>query len=103
MIVSLPTAKFNALTAMLQNWHSHRKTFVIKEAATLLGKLENAATVCTWARFLFLSLRRAIILALRASRRRVHNNKTFRHFIADADALHTDDFGLLGKTWLLAK
>ena len=75
MIVSLPTEKFNEITALLKNWHSNRKTFIIKEAATLLGKLKNAATVCTWARFLFLSLRHVILLALRASRRRVHNNK----------------------------
>ena len=97
MIVSLPTEKFNEITALLKNWHSHRKSFVIKEAATLLGKLENAATICTWARFLLLSLRHAILLALRASRKRVHNCKQFRHFIADADALPTDDFGLLRK------
>ena len=51
MIVSLPTKRFNELTALLKNWHSHRTTFIIKEAATLRGKLENAATVCIWARF----------------------------------------------------
>ena len=100
MIVSLPTEKFNKITELLKNWHSHRKTFIIKEADTLLGKLVNTATVCTWARFLFLSLRHAILLALRASRKRVHNCKKFRHFIADADALPTDDFGLLRQNSL---
>ena len=75
MIAFLPTKNFNELTALLENWHSHRKTFIIKEAATLLGKLENAATVYSYARFLFLSLWHVILLALWSSRRRVHNGK----------------------------
>ena len=103
MMVSLPIDKFNELLALLNHWHKHRKTFVIKEAATLLGKLENAATICTWARFLFLSLRHAILLALRKNRAKVYQNKRFKDFVAHAHQLPVDEFCILRKKFALSK
>ena len=45
MTVSLPRTKKDDLISILRHWHDHRKSFVIKEASSLLGKLNYAAEV----------------------------------------------------------
>ena len=103
MLVSLPPKKMYEILQLLRHWHAQRKSFVIKESATLLGKLENTATVAEWARFLFLSLRHAILLALRTNTKHVYAKKSFKHFIAHAHELPCDDFSLLRKKFALSK
>ena len=103
MRVSLPPEKFQELSEILAHWHSFRKTFVIKEAATMLGRLDNAAGVCDWARFLFLSTRQALLLALRKCKDEVYNNKSFATYIKDAHNHSDDEFGLLRKKFALSK
>ena len=39
MTVALPKDKVDNLIDILKHWHNHRKRFVIKEASSLLGKL----------------------------------------------------------------
>ena len=69
----------------------------------MLGKLENAATVCAWTRFLFLATRQALLLALRKCKDKVYNNKSFTTYIKDAHSDPDDEFGILRKSLLLAK
>ena len=47
MIVSLLDSKKTPLINLLSHWHTHRKSFVIKEASSLLGKLNFAAEVAS--------------------------------------------------------
>lgn len=69
----------------------------------MLGKLDNAAGVCDWTRFLFLSTRQALLLALRKCKDKVYNNKSFATYIKDAHNNSDDEFGLLRKKFALSK
>jgi len=65
MYVTFPEEKFLSMIQVLQDWHSKRKSYTIKQAARLAGSLEFFASVSPWIRFLSTSLKHSILLALR--------------------------------------
>ena len=65
MLVSLPAIKKQNLVHILKYWHTQRKSFVIKEASSLLGKLNHAAEVASWARLLFVAIRSSLLQYMR--------------------------------------
>ena len=65
MTVGLPVEKKINLIQILKHWHMHRKSFVIKEASSLLGKLNYAAEVAPWARLLFAAIRSSLLNCMR--------------------------------------
>ena len=73
MIVTLPESKRTPLLTLLRHWHSHRKSFVIKEASSLLGKLNFAAEVASWARFLFIQIRSSLLHCMRKNNTSAQN------------------------------
>ena len=103
MTVSMTPEKKNNLIKELKAWHSARRSFVIREAGTLLGQLNNAAEVCPWARLLFANIRNSLIISLRKNRTRVYNNKKFADFIKDSESQNLDDFSILRKKFALSK
>ena len=103
MTVCMTPEKQKNLINELRSWHSARKSFVIREAGTLLGQLNNAAEICPWARLLFANIRHSLIVALRKNRASVYNNKKFSEFIADSESQNSDEFSLLRKKFALSK
>ena len=103
MTVSMTNEKTKNLINELEAWHSARKSFVIREAGTLLGQLNNAAEVSYWARFLFSNIRNSIIVSLRKNRTAVHNNKRFSEYIKDSQNSDQDDVCILRKKFALSK
>ena len=54
--VGMRSEKTKKLINKLKSWHSARRSFVLREAGTLLGQLNNAAEVCPWACLLFANI-----------------------------------------------
>ena len=66
MTVTLPESKRLELTTLIRStWHLHRRSFTIKELASLLGMLRHACHCCRWGVFLVQGLQLAVITALR--------------------------------------
>ena len=84
MIVSYPEDKIKKITLLLTDWHKHRRSFTLKQGAQLLGNLEHLSTWCTWLRYLSYALRDSIMIALRANRTKVYNNRSMAHFVSDS-------------------
>ena len=103
MTVSMTEEKKTNLVKELESWHSARRSFVIREAGTLLGQLNNAAEVSYWARLLFANIRNSIITALRKNRTTVYRNKRFSTYIKDSQSLEHDDMSILRKKFALSK
>ena len=103
MTVSMTPEKSKKLICELRSWHIARKSFMIREAGSLLGQLNNAAEVCPWARLLFTSIRHSLIISLRKNRSSVYANKKFSAFINDSEITDTDDFSLLRKKFAMSK
>ena len=103
MIVELPEDKLDDLCEILAHWHSSRKSFTVLQIAQLLGKLEYAAKVAPWLRFLCISLRDSSIIALRRNRALVLDDKSMRHFIVDSTYRGTHSMRLLKKHFATGK
>ena len=103
MIVHMTSEKTKKIINELKSWHGARRSFVLREAGTLLGQLNNAAEVCPWARLLFANIRHSLIKSLRKKRASVYKNKKNSEFIQDSDSQNTDDFSLLRKQFALSK
>ena len=80
-----------------------KKSFVIKEASSLLGKLNYAAEVAPWARFLYIAIRGSLLNLMRKNRKVVMNRARFKQFIIDAGSHEDDNISLLKKKFALSK
>ena len=103
MSVSLPTDKRDNLLNLLRHWHTQRKSFVIKEASSLLGKLNYAAEVAPWARFLFCAIRNSLLHLMRKNRQIVMNRSSFKELIIDASTTSQDNISLLRQKFALSR
>ena len=68
MRVSLLQPKQQDLACILKHWHTCRKSFVIKEASSLLGKLNYAAEVVSWAWLLFVAIHNSLLMCMRKNK-----------------------------------
>ena len=103
MIVSLPDSKKTPLLNLLGHWHIHRKSFVIKEASSLLGKLNFAAEVASWARLLFIQIRSSLLHCMRKNKKLVMKRSSFKQVLADAQDLKDDSITFLRRKFALSK
>ena len=102
-MVSLPPFKKQDLVHILKHWHNHRKSFVIKEATSLLGKLNYTAEVGSWARLLFVAIRSSLLNCMCKHKRLVMNRSHFKNFIADANSPYDDKVSILHEKFALSK
>ena len=65
MWVTIPEAKLKKLKQLIRNWHHHRKSYTLQQAANLVGSLQHVGQICPWLKYLLTSLHDAIRLALR--------------------------------------
>ena len=97
ILVTLPETKRTPLLTLLRHWHSHRKIFVIKEASSLLGKLNHAAEVASWARFLFIQIRSSLLHCMRKNKKLTMKRSHFKYIIADAQDLADNSISILKR------
>ena len=103
MTVLLPSPKKQDLTNILSHWHGCRKSFVIKEASSLLGKLNYAAEVASCARLLFVAIRSSLLACMCKNKRLVMNRSHFKQILADANNPNDDNISILQKKFALSK
>ena len=103
MVVSLPDSKMTPLINIMKHWHTHRRSFVIKEASSLLGKLNHAAEVAPWARLLFVAIRSSLLHCMRRNKKLIMGRPQFKQAIADSTSLADDSMSILRKKFALSK
>ena len=103
MSVGFSPVRISALADLLLQWSSRRKSYTIKEAAKLAGLLEFIASVSTWVRFLTVSLKHAILMALRCNTSFVQRNPKYSTMIADTHLLSTDIDTIRKKDFAISK
>jgi len=89
MRVSFSDERFQHMLTTLSNWHSRRQQFTLREAATLAGELEFIASMCTWLRFITVSLKHSILLALRKNSQSILSHIHNHELVADSHLLST--------------
>ena len=80
-----------------------RKSFAIRDAARLLGALEHIAKWAPWMRSLFISLRIALINAMRRNRTLVFEGKAMKNFVSDLSLPRNSDTNLLKSSFANSK
>ena len=103
MTVALPFEKKDNLIKILKHWHIHRNRFVIKEASSLLGKLNYAAKLAPWTRLLFVAIRSSLLNCMRKNKKIVMTRARFKQYIADANDPNDDFISLLRRKFALNK
>lgn len=88
---------------ILQHWYQHRKGFVIKEASSLLGKLNHADEVAPWARLLFISIRSSLLHCMCKNKNLTMKRKYFKDIISDANNLSDQSIAILRRKFALSK
>ena len=102
MYVTFPEEKFLSMTQVLQDWHSKRKSYTIKQAARLAGSLEFFASVSPWIRFLSTSLKHSILLALRKNTAHVSKDPHMQEQLSESKLLGITFDELLRKNFALS-
>ena len=68
------------LDILLNEWHSKRKSFTFKEAASFLGLIAFLATCTAWGKYLYMYLQHSMYKALKFNTRFVFKNDKFQSF-----------------------
>jgi len=103
MRVSFSESRFQHMLTTLSNWHSRRQQFTLREAATLAGELEFIASMCTWLRFITVSLKHSILLALRKNSQSILSNIENHELVADSHLLSTSFDDLSKKNFAVSQ
>eukprot|EP00957_Ditylum_brightwellii_P123536 9419277-Ditylum_brightwellii.AAC.1 len=64
MVVVRMFMKPAAMTKKLQHWHKKRKSFNIKQVATLTGEIQHICSVTTWGKHIYLDIQHSVAVAL---------------------------------------
>jgi len=103
MTVGFSSKRITSLATILRIWSTQRKSYTLKEAAKLVGLLEFIALISTWIRFLTLSLKRSILLALRCNTKFINSCKSHVSLISDAKLFATDFHTIRKKDFAISK
>jgi len=103
MSVGFSTERLTSLAALLKMWSTQRKSYTLKEAAKLAGLLEFIASVSSWIRFLTVSLKHGILLALQCNTKFVKSSNAHISLVSDAKLLATDFQSIRKKDFPISK
>jgi hypothetical protein len=78
MRVSLPASKLKKLIEIAKHWHSHRRSYTLRDIAELMGVLLHAGQVAPWAKFLFISIQDSVRASLRKNSKLQASNLKFK-------------------------
>ena len=90
MTVSFADERFTKILSSLSNFHSKRKLYTLREAATLAGHLEFFASMTPWLRFLTVALKKSILIALQTNSANTSKDKRNQKLISDSRLLSHD-------------
>ena len=79
------------------HWYKARRSFTIKDAASLIGSIEFVSQWVPWLRYLFFALRCSTITALRANRTKVYEDHNMSHFLSDLTLPSLSEINILKK------
>jgi len=103
MTVSFAPDRFEKILSSLSNFHAKRKTFTLREAATLAGHIEFFASMTPWLRFVTIALKHSILLALQANTKNIFAKQCNTHFISDSKLLALDFDSLRKKHFAISQ
>jgi len=103
MIVGFSEQRIASLATTLKVWSTQRKSYTLKEAAKLAGLLEFIASVSTWIRFLTVSLKHAILSALRCTSTFVKQLPSSFSLVSNTLLVSTDFHSLRKKEFAISK
>jgi len=103
MSVTFSPEKFDSILSTLSNWHDQRRSYTLKEAATLAGSLEFFASVSTWIRFVTTSLKHSILIGLRQNSTIIRNDPQMTAYLQDSSLTANDQDSLLRKNFAFSK
>ena len=69
--------RIEILEILTTEWHSKRKSFTLREAASLLGLIAFLAICTAWGKYLYIALQHSICKALKFNTRFVFESKKF--------------------------
>ena len=79
--VSIPDEKRNETLRVLQStWHKKRKSFTLREGASLLGVVQFLSLSCSFGRYLYIALQHSIYVALKFNTQYVFTSPKFERF-----------------------
>jgi len=102
MIVTFSDQRFNDVLTLLSNWHSRRQVYTLKEAAKLAGILEFISSMTPWLRFLTVSIKHSILLALRKNFSSTLRNTQHIEAVSDSKLLGTEFESLRKKNFAVS-
>ena len=103
MTVSFADERFIKILSSLSNFHSKRKMYTLREAATLAGHLEFFASMTPWLRFLTVALKKSILLALQNNSKKTTQDRKNSQFITDSKLLSHDFETIRRKNFAVSK
>jgi len=103
MTVSFAPDRFEKILSSLSNFHSKRKIFTLREAATLAGHIEFFASMTPWLRFVTIALKHSILKALQANTKTTLSKSTTKNFISDSKLLSIDFDSLRKKHFAISQ
>ena len=91
MEVTIPNDKQQKALDLLQShWGIHRRSFTLRDAASLLGNMLSLCRVCKWGIFLFTILLHEITALLNSNSRRLMQTREFQELTEQAARHPTD-------------
>eukprot|EP00957_Ditylum_brightwellii_P085712 6521198-Ditylum_brightwellii.AAC.1 len=64
MVVVMMLVKLAAMEKELQHWREKRKSFNIRQVATLIGEIQNICSITTWGKFIYMDIQHSVAMAL---------------------------------------
>jgi len=64
MVVGMMPNKLAALEKELLHWHRKRKSFNIRQVATLTGEIQHICSVTTWGKYMYMDIQHSVAVAL---------------------------------------
>eukprot|EP00957_Ditylum_brightwellii_P083854 6373454-Ditylum_brightwellii.AAC.1 len=91
--------KIDITCTIMEHCHKGRRSFIALQAAQLIAKLEHAAQLCRWLRFLYFALCHSAYVVLKMSKHELQKSKPFQLLIKEADKMDSkgDDTHLKAK------
>eukprot|EP00957_Ditylum_brightwellii_P154440 11752932-Ditylum_brightwellii.AAC.1 len=64
MVVGMMPNKLAAIEKELFHWHKKKKSFNIRQVATLTGEIEHICSVTTWGKYMYMGIQHSVAVAL---------------------------------------
>lgn len=77
-----PEKRKELLDLLSSTWHPKRKSFTLREGASLLGATQSLALTTTWGKHLCIEMQHSVFLALHVSTKKVFANSSFSEFVS---------------------